>query len=225
MYSEWIQYLCRDDRKEPYVLLERRRFPRFSRGRLTDPLDPEYFIHGMQYKEVFKPKPSKKYIPENKILLVRDINYPPIETDDGARREFRNTNFIGDIEGVKADTIKHGLISKRITNPLNPVYKALDSGEELENPMGNSIPSEIIIHPTFKPAELRASSNLSQLNPGMRSMRSSSSIHNGNYKDNEYSKSEVLSGSNIRASNLPSRKSKTGSADFESEVKSVRELP
>lgn len=54
---------------------------------------------------------------------------PPLE----ARRHFRNTNFMGDIPGAQADTVKHSICTKRHVNPLDPVYHSLD-GEPLANP-------------------------------------------------------------------------------------------
>lgn len=54
---------------------------------------------------------------------------PPLE----ARRHFRNTNFMGDIPGAQADTVKHAICTKRHVNPLDPVYHSLD-GEPLANP-------------------------------------------------------------------------------------------
>lgn len=54
---------------------------------------------------------------------------PPLE----ARRHFRNTNFMGDIPGAQADTLKHSICTERQVNPLDPVYASLD-GELLTSP-------------------------------------------------------------------------------------------
>jgi hypothetical protein len=42
------------------------------------------------------------------------------------RREWRNTNFVGDIVGAQADTVVHSIRTDRHVNPLNPTYLSLD---------------------------------------------------------------------------------------------------
>jgi len=45
------------------------------------------------------------------------------------RREFRTTNYLKDIEGSEADSVKHTIRTDRCTNPLNPNYTSLDGGK------------------------------------------------------------------------------------------------
>lgn len=70
---------------------------------------------------------------------------PKLET----RREIRNINFIQDIEGAQADTLKHTIVTKRRINPLYPVYQSLDDGEPLEPLVKPLLPPAIIKKPTL----------------------------------------------------------------------------
>ena len=119
-------------------------------SRSTNPLEPDYFIHGRNHKEKFTFKPSKETLRDTMFLQTRDINYPPVE--EVVRRDYRRTNYIEDIEGAQADTIKHGVVSKRDTNPLLPTYQALDGGEYLDNPVTPLIPPSMTHQPTFRPS-------------------------------------------------------------------------
>ena len=185
----------------------------------------------MRVSDTFKPKPLKKLIPENKFLQTRDINYPPIDYGDSHRRQFRNTNFIGDIEGAKADTIRHGLVSKRSTNPLNPIYHALDQGEVLENPVESGIPPQLLLEPTFKPSKIESMTNLNRSLKGNGRAQSNnrddssdtlflnlnagnSYLAFGSHPVNNTSKGDAASRSLDRSSKL-----------YESEIQSVRDLP
>lgn len=38
------------------------------------------------------------------------------------RKDVRDMNKTGDIDGAQAGTLKRGTMSKRLTNPLNPDY-------------------------------------------------------------------------------------------------------
>jgi len=46
-----------------------------------------------------------------------------------SRRHFLNPNDTQDIEGAQVNTLKHGLQSKRVTDPLNPKYQVLGATE------------------------------------------------------------------------------------------------
>jgi len=128
-------------------------------SRDTDPVDPVYVVNGMELRQdtrYTKPRKNPQYVSENHLLMTSDIEgaqpgwvppamvNPPLEK----RREFRNTNFIGDIDGAKADTIKHSIWTKRTTNPLSPQYQGLDPGIFLRGPVDPSIPAEIYSKPT-----------------------------------------------------------------------------
>lgn len=122
--------------------------------RETDPVAPRYHIHG---REIFddekftKPAPLKKPIADNHLLMTQDISGATarnIEALFEHRREFRNTNYLGDISGAQSDTIKHSIVTKRQTDPLNPAYPSLDDGACLAPPVTSLIPSDIIKVPT-----------------------------------------------------------------------------
>lgn len=117
----------------------------FRTRRETNPLTPSYRVNGMDIADdPVKSKP--KTLPK-----ARDSPFYPLTTADiegaqsgwrplpqvnpplEARRHFRNTNFMGDIPGAQADTVKHSICTDRHVNPLNPVYASLD-GEPLANP-------------------------------------------------------------------------------------------
>jgi hypothetical protein len=118
-----------------------------------NPLEPEYYIHGMHIGQKFRATPNKNYLKDNMLLKTRDINYPPPDLEVPTRREFRNTNFILDIDGAQADTIRHGVRSSRNTNPLLPVYKSLDFGKILDNPVHSLLPAAHVTMPTFNPSK------------------------------------------------------------------------
>ncbi len=117
----------------------------FRTRRATNPLTPSYRVNGMDVAD--DPEKSRpRALPKAKDgpfypLTTADIEgaapgwrplpqvNPPLE----ARRHFRNTNFMGDIPGAQADTVKHSICTERHVNPLNPVYTSLD-GEPLANP-------------------------------------------------------------------------------------------
>lgn len=122
--------------------------------RSTDPVAPTYFIDGREISDNArdtKPLPLKKFLPGNHLLLTHDISGATARSADEmfqSRREFRNTNFLGDINGAQADSIKHSIITKRQTNPLNPNYPSLDDGVPLAAPVTSLIPPEIVRIPT-----------------------------------------------------------------------------
>lgn len=117
----------------------------FQSQRTTNPLAPSYRVNGMEIADdpiKSRPRslPKARDGPFNP-LTTEDIEgaqpgwrpmpqmHPPLE----ARRHFRNTNFMGDIPGAQADTVKHSICTSRHVNPLNPVYASLD-GEPLPYP-------------------------------------------------------------------------------------------
>jgi len=122
--------------------------------RRTDPNSPQYNIYGMEIADDAKSKPKKLrgYLEGNFLLRTDDVDGArcgqhgahslslPMEK----RREFRQTNFLGDIEGAKADTIKHSIQTKRVTNPLQPMYQGLDDGVPLNGPQDPLIPAHMV---------------------------------------------------------------------------------
>jgi hypothetical protein len=113
-----------------------------------------------------KPKEAPKYIADNHLLQTKDITGAGSDTRYASpfpRREWRNTNFIGDIAGAHADTIKHSIQSKRMSNPLQPVYQALDPGEMLLPLIQPLIPAEMVKIPTLPSLNREAAASSSQL--------------------------------------------------------------
>ena len=230
--------LCRADPRNLDQRSQAEVKSKFAISRQTNPLDPEYFINGMRVSGTFRPKPLKKHIPENKFLQTRDINYPPIDYGDSHRREFRNTNFIGDIEGARADTIKNGLVSKRNTNPLNPIYTALDPGEVLENPVESGIPPQILFDPTFKPTRNESTLHINHTFGDSNRTRSInrdeySATSTLNLRPSDPNPSlELTSGSQVidpakkgGVALATSRSLSRDSRQYESDIQSVRDLP
>jgi hypothetical protein len=122
--------------------------------RVTDPNNPIYHVNGMDiYDDKYtKPKEGKKFIPDNFLLKTKDINGATADTryaDPFVRREFKNTNFIGDIKGSHADSVKHSIVTNRNTHPLQPVYQALDPGELLLPLIPPLLPPELVKVPTL----------------------------------------------------------------------------
>jgi len=122
----------------------------FKSTRTVCPLKPEYRINGMVIRDdprYTEPKPLPP--PSNHdfySLKTDDIEgaapgwVPPHECRPAKedRKHFRNTNFVGDIPGAQADTVKHAIRTERVVNPLNPVYDSLD-GDRLRPPMTPNI--------------------------------------------------------------------------------------
>jgi hypothetical protein len=92
----------------------------------------------------------KKYIADNHLLQTKDIAgaTPGYINPIAERREYRNTNYIGDIDGTQADSIKHSITTKRESNPLAPTYQSLDPGEVLQPLIPPLIPHSMIKTPT-----------------------------------------------------------------------------
>jgi hypothetical protein len=104
----------------------------------TNPLQPSYRVNGMLIEDdPIKSKPRSlpkrrdgPFFPlENRDIegsypgwIPPHVMYPPLSE----RREFRRTNFISDIEGSQADTVKHTIRTNRVTDPLMPEYKNLE---------------------------------------------------------------------------------------------------
>lgn len=120
----------------------------------SDPCAPVYRVHGMEIKDgkECKPRSLPKYMAGNHLLQTKDITGATSDTRYASpfpRREYRNTNFIGDIEGSHADSIKHSIRTNRTTHPLQPVYQSLDPGEMLLPLIPPLIPPELVKVPTL----------------------------------------------------------------------------
>ena len=113
----------------------------FKSKRVTDPLDSEYRVNGMSILN--DPRMKPKGLPEARdggrapylSLMTQDIEgavpgWKPKHLNGGIpeerRRHFRNTNFVGDVQGALADSLRHGIVTNRVVDPLAPAYQSLD---------------------------------------------------------------------------------------------------
>ena len=113
----------------------------FKTKRVTDPLDAEYRINGMSLLN--DPRMKPKGLPEARdsgmapylSLMTQDIEgavpgWKPKHQNGGIpeemRRHFRNTNFVGDVQGACADSLRAGIVTNRVVHPLEPAYQSLD---------------------------------------------------------------------------------------------------
>jgi hypothetical protein len=121
--------------------------------RVTDPINPQYNINGLEIKndKYTKPRCARNYLPGCSLETadIKGAGAGSRYESSFTRREFRNTNFIGDINGAKADTIRPGITTTRECHPLQPVYQSLDPGELLLPVITPLIPAEMVKVPTF----------------------------------------------------------------------------
>ena len=123
-------------------------------NRKSNVMNPHYNIFGTEIKDdkYTRPTEPKPLITDNALLQTQDIAgaYPGWRKTLKPRREYRNTNFLGDINGSGADSIKKGITTKRVVNPLTPVYQALDPGDLLLPLVQPLIPPEMVKIATLK---------------------------------------------------------------------------
>ena len=104
-----------------------------------------------------KPKQLKKYIPNGTFsLTTKDVPGATSKFADHnvrPRKEFRNLTSTLDIEGAQADTLKHSMVTKRETNPLNPIYPSLDGGRPIYNVIEPLLPAEVVKKPLIRIGE------------------------------------------------------------------------
>ena len=110
----------------------------FTTKRSTNPLNPVHTINGMVHKddEGQRPRAAPKGIGKDFNLHTEDIDgaYPgwkaPHHIDGGfrgrGRKNYRMINETKDIRGAQADTTHNYILTKRVTNPLEPKYVGLD---------------------------------------------------------------------------------------------------
>jgi hypothetical protein len=104
-----------------------------------------------------KPKPLKRYISENHLMMTSDIPGATVgwreaqrEANNHSRREIRNITSTHDIEGAQADTFKHTIQTNRCVNPLLPVYSDLDEGAPLRPIVEPLMNAKLISRPNIK---------------------------------------------------------------------------
>lgn len=135
-------------------------------NRDTNLLEPTYFIAGRYVSDELKyirPAPLKQFIADGHLLRTNDIKGATAKLTEelhATRREFRHTNFLGDIDGAHHGSIKSSIVTERVTNPLNPVYKSLDDGSPIRGPLESLIPPETIKVPTIFQKKTTASNHV-----------------------------------------------------------------
>lgn len=120
----------------------------FRTKRSTNPLNPTY-SHKTEEGEVEKigdiegskpkPPPSRNRGATSMDLHVEDIDGTRPGTKglrafkNYTRREFRETNQVGDINGTQVGSLVKAPVTTRVVNPLNPDYQLLGASELGEN--------------------------------------------------------------------------------------------
>ena len=123
----------------------------FVSTRVTNPLNPSYTIRDEngQLAEIGEVVGSKPNVlpPERR---QSELMKTSLRTDDimgatagtkgqgvfaenHARREYRDTNRVDDIEGAHSGSLRKAPRTNRVTNPLDPCYDAV-GGKELSDP-------------------------------------------------------------------------------------------
>lgn len=122
-------------------------------------MQPSYYVNSTYYcdDEKSKPKRLPQYISDNHLLMTSDIegaqagyrSEHQLSLPNSMRKEFRNTNYVNDIEGAQANTKKSTFVTTRCSNPLQPVYKSLDGDSLLGGPVEGLVPAHFIEKNTF----------------------------------------------------------------------------
>ena len=130
-------------------------------NRRTNVLDPVYSIYGNTIKDdsYTKPKPLPKQVFNGHLLETADINTASKFFQPHMRREVKNITSCSDIEGAQADTLIKSIVTKRETNPLVPIYQALDKNQLLEPCIQPLLPAGYISKPTLKISKGNNSNN------------------------------------------------------------------
>jgi hypothetical protein len=157
-----------------------------SCNRQTDPMRPSYHIHSTLYCDDDKSKPKRlpQYIPDNHLLRTDDIDGAQagylvehqLSLPNSMRKEFRNTNFIYDIEGTSADSKKHTIVTTRCSNPLQPVYRSLDGDTLIGGPIDSLVPANLIDRNTESYKSFGKITKGNQWNSSMQSKESMSHL-------------------------------------------------
>jgi len=121
--------------------------------RCTNTLAPSYEIHGERFSDAAytRPTPGRAAIADSALLRTDDIPgaYAGWKSEQAPRRDLRHTNFLDDIPGARADSIRPGIVTQRQVNPLEPVYQALDPGQLVEPPLRALVPADRVKMPTI----------------------------------------------------------------------------
>lgn len=161
--------------------------------RVTDPNNPSYYINGTVITDPVssKPKKPRDYIP-NFTLETKDITKAEQEKDimwinnNHLRREIKNTNYIADIKGSAADSIKHSIRTTRNINPLQPIYQSLDPNELLLPVIQPLVPPELVTVPTLPKMIQPNSGTFSQSRLNTQSREVRGNIISGDYPETSF---------------------------------------
>jgi hypothetical protein len=104
-----------------------------------------------------KPRKQMHFCADSALLKTKDINDGP-DPKEIIRRQYGRTNYIGDIPGCEADSIKHSMVTNRKTNPLVPIYQGLDYGDLLPPLLSSLLPPAMVYAPTLR-AKLSSSAS------------------------------------------------------------------
>lgn len=137
--------------------------PRFQdrTTRCVDPTAPRYQVNGIVIEDDpvrSKPKRLPRLI-QNGTFSLRTDDVVGATTYSNPKRkertEVRNIMNTEDVEGAQADTVKHAIVTNRLTCPLFPVYQSLDDGGPAESHIRPLMPSESIEFPSTRIMKLR----------------------------------------------------------------------
>jgi hypothetical protein len=146
-------------------------------------MQPTYYIHSTLYHDDDKTKPKRlpQYISDNHLLKTSDIDGAQAgyrsehqsSIPNSLRKEFRNTNFIQDIEGAQANTKKSTFVTTRCSNPLQPVYQSLDGDSLIAGPVESLVPADLVDRNTLN---FKSSGSLPERNQWNSSIQSKESL-------------------------------------------------
>lgn len=150
--------------------------PRFQdrTTRHVDPTAPVYQVNGIVIEDDpvrSKPKRLPKLI-QNGTFSLRTDDVVGATTYSNPKRkergEVRNIMNTADVEGAQADTVKHAIVTNRLTCPLFPVYQSLDNGAPSESHIKPLMPSESIEFPSTRIMKLRQEMGLGPVGSSTR---------------------------------------------------------
>lgn len=110
----------------------------FESQRCTDPQEPVYEVMGKDNQKVLVGPVEKSKVPPPRKITKPDYTYRNGDIEGSWTSNFqmkfqpppgqelpkeKTTNFTADIMGAQASTKKHGLVSRRVVNPLRPTYE------------------------------------------------------------------------------------------------------
>lgn len=119
-------------------------------------MEPRYTIYGIDIVDDprgSKPRKLKPFHPDTRLLVTQDIPGATAGWIDPDAVEVRNPRDLlntRDIEGAQADTLKHTIVTKRFTDPIQPVYHSLDGGGTVLTPVTEPLISVELLNSSKK---------------------------------------------------------------------------